>query len=63
MLKFIFISLLIVFSVFSWYGVQASLFLFRFLFGVFAFGGFSLNQLGYGFGLDYISYILILLSI
>lgn len=63
MLKFIFIVLLITLSLNSWLSVQLSLFLVCFLFGLIRLRNFGLFHFGYGFGVDRVGYILILLSI
>nr|YP_010310798.1 NADH dehydrogenase subunit 4 [Periclimenes brevicarpalis]UMY76335.1 NADH dehydrogenase subunit 4 [Periclimenes brevicarpalis] len=55
-------GLLMIMSVNSWYSIQCSLFVMSFMFGSFAVGG-SVNCMGFGMGLDYISYVLIWLSI
>nr|YP_010926814.1 NADH dehydrogenase subunit 4 [Procletes levicarina]WKF54321.1 NADH dehydrogenase subunit 4 [Procletes levicarina] len=62
MLKFMFFSLLMLLGVSSWVSVQLSLFLISFLFGLFSVNSFYMSSLGFGFGMDSISYILILLS-
>nr|YP_002650700.1 NADH dehydrogenase subunit 4 [Macrobrachium lanchesteri]ACN65740.1 NADH dehydrogenase subunit 4 [Macrobrachium lanchesteri] len=62
MLKFILMVLLMTLVVDSWITVQVSLFLASFMFGVYSLNGFSFSCLGLGFGMDYIAYILILLS-
>nr|ANF05053.1 NADH dehydrogenase subunit 4 [Palaemon gravieri] len=63
MLKFIFMVLLMTLSLNSWLSVQLSLFLVCFLFGLMSLSNFSLFHFGYGFGVDSVGYILILLSI
>nr|QDO72159.1 NADH dehydrogenase subunit 4 [Pandalus japonicus] len=62
MLKFLFLTVSIMFSKNNWIGVQLLLFLSSFIFGLFSSGGFYMGSLGYSFGVDSISYILILLS-
>nr|YP_009917625.1 NADH dehydrogenase subunit 4 [Palaemon serratus]QLM01498.1 NADH dehydrogenase subunit 4 [Palaemon serratus] len=63
MLKFIFMVLMMNLSLGNWVSVQLSLFLASFLFGLFSLSTFSNFQVGYGLGLDWVGYILILLSI
>nr|YP_010758740.1 NADH dehydrogenase subunit 4 [Palaemon macrodactylus]WEW73447.1 NADH dehydrogenase subunit 4 [Palaemon macrodactylus] len=63
MLKFIFMVLLMTLSLNSWLSVQLSLFLVCFLFGLMSLSNFGLFHFGYGFGVDSVGYILILLSI
>jgi len=62
MLKFVLMVLSITLVANRWLAVQLSLFLGRFLFGLYALNGFSFSSMGLGLGLDYIGYILILLS-
>nr|QVL28864.1 NADH dehydrogenase subunit 4 [Pandalus prensor] len=62
MLKFLFLTMSIMFSKNSWVGVQLLLFLSSFIFGFFGCGGFYMSGLGYSFGVDSVSYILVLLS-
>nr|BBB86768.1 NADH dehydrogenase subunit 4 [Pandalus borealis] len=62
MLKFLFLTMSIMLSKNNWIGVQLLLFLSSFVFGLFSSGSFHMSSLGYGFGVDSISYILILLS-
>nr|YP_009500812.1 NADH dehydrogenase subunit 4 [Palaemon annandalei]AXB37206.1 NADH dehydrogenase subunit 4 [Palaemon annandalei] len=62
MLKFILMTLLMTLSFNSWLSVQLSLFLASLLFGLFSLSHFSFFQFGFGLGLDWVAYILILLS-
>nr|YP_010703298.1 NADH dehydrogenase subunit 4 [Heterocarpus sibogae]WCO11501.1 NADH dehydrogenase subunit 4 [Heterocarpus sibogae] len=62
MLKFIFFSVLMLFSASSWVSVQLLLFLGSLLFALFSVNSFHMGALGFGFGVDSIGYILILLS-
>nr|YP_010242196.1 NADH dehydrogenase subunit 4 [Notostomus gibbosus]QTI83227.1 NADH dehydrogenase subunit 4 [Notostomus gibbosus] len=63
MLKFILCSLLVVYSGRSWPAVQTALFMLSFIFGLFCVNDFFIGHLGFGFGVDSVSYILILLSV
>nr|YP_009424536.1 NADH dehydrogenase subunit 4 [Chlorotocus crassicornis]ASU92682.1 NADH dehydrogenase subunit 4 [Chlorotocus crassicornis] len=62
MLKFVFFTVLMLFSVESWVSVQLLLFLGSFMFGLFSVNSFNMGGLGFGFGVDSTGYILILLS-
>ncbi|YP_004221777.1 NADH dehydrogenase subunit 4 (mitochondrion) [Macrobrachium nipponense] len=62
MLKFILMVLLMTLIADSWLAIQLSLFLASFIFGVYSLNGFTFSCLGLSLGLDYIGYILILLS-
>nr|YP_010713915.1 NADH dehydrogenase subunit 4 [Plesionika izumiae]WDD39135.1 NADH dehydrogenase subunit 4 [Plesionika izumiae] len=62
MMKFVFVSVLVIFSGASWGVVQVLLFLLSFLFGVVSVNNFFMSGLGFGLGVDSISYVLILLS-
>nr|YP_009707723.1 NADH dehydrogenase subunit 4 [Palaemon sinensis]QES95230.1 NADH dehydrogenase subunit 4 [Palaemon sinensis]QQY98747.1 NADH dehydrogenase subunit 4 [Palaemon sinensis] len=63
MLKFILMCLMMILSFNMWLAVQLSLFLLSLFFGVFSLSEFGMFQLGFSLGLDWISYLLILLSI
>nr|NP_150624.1 NADH dehydrogenase subunit 4 [Pagurus longicarpus]AAF63428.2 NADH dehydrogenase subunit 4 [Pagurus longicarpus] len=63
MLKFILILMMLVTFVSEWNLVQCGLFILCFLMSVFSYHDFYLNGLGFGLGTDYLSYILILLSV
>lgn len=63
MLKFILGGGILVFCARRWLSLQVSLFLFVCLFGFFSVRGFFVGRLGSLFGVDYISYILILLRL
>nr|YP_009159459.1 NADH dehydrogenase subunit 4 [Macrobrachium bullatum]AKQ09504.1 NADH dehydrogenase subunit 4 [Macrobrachium bullatum] len=62
MLKFVLLVLSMTLIVNSWVSIQLSLFLASFVFGLFSLNGFGFSCLGLGLGLDYVGYILILLS-
>nr|YP_010713863.1 NADH dehydrogenase subunit 4 [Atyopsis gabonensis]WDD39083.1 NADH dehydrogenase subunit 4 [Atyopsis gabonensis] len=62
MLKFIFLTMLMVFSVRSWVVVQSLVFISTFIFGLYTVNNFCWGHLSLGFGVDGIGYILILLS-
>nr|YP_010230785.1 NADH dehydrogenase subunit 4 [Oplophorus spinosus]QSV10495.1 NADH dehydrogenase subunit 4 [Oplophorus spinosus] len=62
MLKFILCTLLMVNSSKSWVVIITILFVSSFMFGLFCMSDFFMGYLGFGFGIDSISYILILLS-
>nr|QFQ01352.1 NADH dehydrogenase subunit 4 [Oplophorus typus]QUL61618.1 NADH dehydrogenase subunit 4 [Oplophorus typus] len=62
MLKFILCTLLMVCGSNSWVVIQTILFVSSFVFGLFCVSDFFMGYLGFGFGIDSISYILILLS-
>nr|QFQ01326.1 NADH dehydrogenase subunit 4 [Acanthephyra smithi] len=62
MLKFILCSALMVYVGRSWPVAQSILFLVSFIFGLFCVNDFFMGHLGFCFGVDSISYILILLS-
>nr|QLM01512.1 NADH dehydrogenase subunit 4 [Palaemon elegans] len=63
MLKFILMTFMMTLSLNSWLSVNLSLFLASFVFGLFSLSTFSNFQFGYGLGLDWVGYLLILLSI
>nr|QLM01550.1 NADH dehydrogenase subunit 4 [Palaemon varians] len=63
MLKFIFMVLLMTLPFNGWLVVQLSLFLLTALFGLLTLSSFGMFQLGVGLGLDWVGYLLILLSI
>nr|YP_010402391.1 NADH dehydrogenase subunit 4 [Lysmata boggessi]QVT15582.1 NADH dehydrogenase subunit 4 [Lysmata boggessi]QXJ42674.1 NADH dehydrogenase subunit 4 [Lysmata boggessi] len=63
MLKFILMNLLMVVSVKSWLNYQINLFLFSCMFGVFMISKSVMSSVGYNMGLDFVSYLLILLSV
>nr|QFQ01301.1 NADH dehydrogenase subunit 4 [Plesionika sindoi] len=62
MLKFVFLTMLMLFSVSSWVSIQMSLFLGSLLFGLMTVNEFFMGGLSVSLGVDSISYILILLS-
>nr|YP_010713928.1 NADH dehydrogenase subunit 4 [Plesionika lophotes]WDD39148.1 NADH dehydrogenase subunit 4 [Plesionika lophotes] len=62
MLKFVFLSVLVIFSGVSWGAMQVLLFLSSFLFGIVSVNNFFMSGLGFSLGVDSISYVLILLS-
>nr|YP_009498534.1 NADH dehydrogenase subunit 4 [Caridina multidentata]AWK60847.1 NADH dehydrogenase subunit 4 [Caridina multidentata] len=62
MLKFVFFTLLMLSVSRSWVVVQSCMLIVSFLFGLVYVGDFFVSNLGLGFGVDSIGYILILLS-
>uniref|UniRef100_UPI0030038DD5 NADH dehydrogenase subunit 4 n=1 Tax=Gnathophyllum americanum TaxID=390955 RepID=UPI0030038DD5 len=62
MLKFIFLTFMMMLSVPNWFSVQLSLFLGGLLFAVLGVSSFGLGELSLEFGLDSLSYVLVLLS-
>nr|YP_010546132.1 NADH dehydrogenase subunit 4 [Plesionika edwardsii]UYG50022.1 NADH dehydrogenase subunit 4 [Plesionika edwardsii] len=62
MLKFIFLSVSMVLNKNNWVGAQLSLFMCSFFFSFISSNSFYMSSLGFNFGIDSISYILILLS-
>nr|QLM01537.1 NADH dehydrogenase subunit 4 [Palaemon elegans] len=63
MLKFVLMTFMMTLSLNSWLSINLSLFLASFVFGLFSLSTFSNFQFGYGLGLDWVGYLLILLSI
>nr|YP_007317373.1 NADH dehydrogenase subunit 4 [Neopetrolisthes maculatus]AGA56150.1 NADH dehydrogenase subunit 4 [Neopetrolisthes maculatus] len=63
MLKFIFLFISMMCFIGEWGVIQIMLFLGSFMFMMCCYHDFSLTSLGFGLGMDYLSYVLILLSI
>nr|AGY61263.1 NADH dehydrogenase subunit 4 [Halocaridina rubra] len=62
MLKYLFLGVLMIFAVSEWNVLQALVFVGSFLFIFSLGGGFHFNNLSLGLGVDWVSYVLILLS-
>nr|YP_010254533.1 NADH dehydrogenase subunit 4 [Lysmata debelius]QUA00605.1 NADH dehydrogenase subunit 4 [Lysmata debelius] len=58
-----FMNMLMTASVGSWVNYQISVFIFSFIFGVYMISGNSISAVGYSMGLDFVSYLLVFLSI